>query len=227
MEHVGTGDGQGRRGRWAGVVDLMVRRGGAVNDPGLGTLRAYWEALRGDALIPRRAQVDPRGIEQALGISFLAERVAPEVARFRVAGMRINSLMGMEVRGMPLSALFQPEARTSLGRALRRVFDGPAIVELSLRGAPGLTQPRLDGRMVILPLRADDGSVSRALGGLALSGRIGTTPRRLEITGLQITPLGAAEAQAVPGLAEAPAPFTPQTHTPDGRPRLRLIRNDD
>ncbi|MGY6635162.1 MAG: PAS domain-containing protein [Alkalilacustris sp.] len=224
-------------GRWAGVVDLMLRRSEMVNDSGLSSLRAYWEALRGDALVPRRSEVDPRGIERALGIAFLAERVAPEVARFRVAGMRINGLMGMEVRGMPLSAMFQPDGRETLGRALRRVFDGPAIAEVSLRGATGFMQPRLDGRMLLLPLRAEDGTVSRILGGLAVTGSIGTTPRRLEVTGLRILPLTvpaetdtmglAATDGRVSGLAEDPAAFVPAPPQHRGRPQLRVVRSDD
>ncbi|MGY6410474.1 MAG: PAS domain-containing protein [Alkalilacustris sp.] len=229
-----TGGSEAPRGRWAGVIDLLVRRGGMVKDPGLSSLRAYWEALRGDDLIPRRAQIDPRGIENALGIAFLAERVAPEVARFRVAGMRVNGLMGMEVRGMPISALLEPESRAQFGRTLRRVLDGPAVAEISIMGSAGFGRPRLDGRMLLMPLRAEDGSITRLLGGLALEGRIGATPRRLEITGLQLTPLAPGAAQpveepgpdltALPGFAEARAGFAPR---PSGPPKLRVIRNDD
>lgn len=235
MDHTETRHDRaaGQAGRWSGVIDLMLRRGAAVDDPGLSNLRAYWEALRGDNTVPRRSQVDPRGIERALGIAFLAERVAPEVARFRVAGMRVNALMGMEVRGMPLSALMQPDARNTLGRALRRVFDGPAIAEMTVRGTPGLTQPRLEGRMLLLPLQTDDGAITRLLGGLSLSGHIGAVPRRLEVTGLRILTLGTPgtwEVADTPadtpteGLAEAPAPFAPQRR---GRPHLRVVRDDE
>ena len=220
---------EGPRGRWAGVIDLLVRRGGAVNDPGLSSLRAYWEAVRGDAPVPRRAQVDPRGIESALGIAFLAERVAPGVARFRVAGMRVNGLMGMEVRGMPLSALLEPEARPELGRILRRVLDTPAIAQVAVAGASGFGRPRLEGRMLLMPLQSEDGEIDRILGGLAMQGKIGATPRRLTLTGLQLEPLVSASASPeapapIPGMAEPAADFA---HRPRGRPNLRVIRNDD
>ena len=216
------------RGRWSGVIDLLVRRGGMVSDPGLSSLRAYWEALRGDAPVPLRSQIDPRGIESALGIAFLAERVAPEVARFRVAGMRVNGLMGMEVRGMPISALLEPDSRDQFARTLRRVLDMPAIAEISVAGASGFGRPRLEGRMLLLPLRSEDGSISRLLGGLAMEGRIGATPRRLDVTGLQITPLIPGtevqpDASPVPGFAEPAARFAPR---PSGPPKLRVIRNE-
>ena len=35
--------------------------------------------------------------------------------------------------------------------------------------------------MVLLPLRSDLGDIDRVLGGIALNGQIGRTPRRLEI----------------------------------------------
>lgn len=230
-------DGIGHLARGAGrgkIIDLMVRRRGQIQVTGLNTLRAYWEALRQDGDLPRRSQIDPRGIESALDIAFLAERVAPRVARFRLAGRQISDLMGMEVRGMPLSALIAPEARDSFGEALARAFAGPAVVEMSLRSGAGLTQPRLEARMLLLPLRADDGSVTRLLGGLAREGRLGFPPRRLDITGVQITALEgaaagtpdvpAADRPRIPGFAEPPAGFA---GPPRGRPQLRVIRNDD
>jgi hypothetical protein len=66
-------------------------------------LRAYWEALREGEMLPRRDRVDPRGIAGALEHSFLIERIAPGVARFRISGMVFNDLMGMDIRGMPMS----------------------------------------------------------------------------------------------------------------------------
>lgn len=233
----------GGAGRWAGVVDLLAHRGDGMHDPKLSMLRAYWEAVRGTALVPERAQLDPRGIERALSVAFLAERIAPTVARFRLAGMTLNTLMGMEVRGMPLSALFTPDSREALGGALARVFDGPAIAHVALRGEAGLGRPRLEGNLILLPMRAEDGSISRALGGIALRGHAGTPPRRLDLTGLEVTPLGptadsspeAALPRPMPappptvgqGFAEPPAGFA---HTPTARrarPHLRVIRNDE
>jgi hypothetical protein len=232
MEHAGMA---GLSGRWAGVVDLLARRGGRMEDgdrtsggfAGLSSLRAYWEALRGDAIAPERAQIDPRGIESALPIAFLAEEIAPGIARLRVAGGQLGRLMGMEVRGMPISALIAPDSRDDFAGVLRRVFAQPAIAEIALRGAPGLTQPRLEGRMLLLPLRANDGKISRLLGGIALQGRVGLAPRRLTLVGMQLTPLGTtAEAKAEePGFADPPAPFAPAP--PRGRPVLRVISNDD
>ena len=75
-------------------------------------VEAYWEALRGTRIVPKRSEIDPRGIEGALENAFIVERVAPGIARLRIAGSHLNDLMGMEVRGMPLTALFNPGAST-------------------------------------------------------------------------------------------------------------------
>ncbi|NCU21311.1 PAS domain-containing protein, partial [Candidatus Falkowbacteria bacterium] len=80
-------------------------------DRALADLRSYWEALRQGRPVPARAEVDPRGIERALDYTFLLERIAPGMGRFRLAGMHLNDLMGMEVRGMPLSTFFAPLSR--------------------------------------------------------------------------------------------------------------------
>ncbi|MEM1421046.1 MAG: PAS domain-containing protein, partial [Pseudomonadota bacterium] len=61
-----------------------------MQHPGLSLVEAYWEGLRAGRLVPRRADVDPRGIDQALEYSFILERIAPGMARFRLAGMHLN-----------------------------------------------------------------------------------------------------------------------------------------
>ena len=82
----------------------------------LQAVRGYWEALRQNGCLPRRDQIDPRGLAVALDKVFLVERIATGQARFRLAGMQLNDLMAMDVRGMPLSALFDPTARGRLAR---------------------------------------------------------------------------------------------------------------
>jgi hypothetical protein len=207
-----------------------------MRHPLIEEVRAYWEALRADGAIPLRAQVDPRGIERALEHTMILERIAPGIARVRLAGMALADLMAMEVRGMPLSALFAPQARARLAERLEPVFDGPAALEVAVAGEPGFGRPPLSGVMLVLPLRSNAGRVDRALACMAMEGAIGRTPRRLDILGSTLsritagaTPAGIAAVHgpavpvpAAPGLAEPPAP----PPRPAGRPALRLVRSD-
>ncbi|MEC9102783.1 MAG: PAS domain-containing protein, partial [Pseudomonadota bacterium] len=69
-------------------------------------VEAYWQAIRAGRLVPRRSDIDPRGIERALEFAFVAERIATGLGRLRIAGSHLTDLLGMEVRGMPLTAFF-------------------------------------------------------------------------------------------------------------------------
>ncbi|MDT8855630.1 PAS domain-containing protein [Paracoccaceae bacterium Fryx2] len=203
-------------------------------------VRAYWEALRDGADLPRRAQIDPRGIEGALESAFLLERVAPGIARFRLAGMQLNDLMGMEVRGMPLSSFFEPGSRNRMAEGLEQVFSLPGALELRLEAERSLGRPALEARMLLLPLRSERGPVDLALGCLACEGQIGRSPRRFAIASqlverlqspVPVRPAPQPDARplrkpaAVTGMSEAAAPFRPAP--PRGKPNLRLVKSDE
>ena len=213
-------------------------------DPALAQIRAYWEALRAGRSVPLRAEIDPRGLENALDRAFMLERVAERVARVRLAGSHANALMGMEVRGMPLSAMINPDGRDTLADALKAVFDGPSIAEVMLDARRSLGRPPLSGRMLILPLMSDSGRIDRALGYLGADGAIGRTPRRFDITMTRLTDLAehAPKAGATPaeitrpdhsgttptGFAEPRTGYAPPPARtgPPGRPHLRLVKTD-
>lgn len=216
----------------ANVISLKEYRMSA-QFPVISEVEAYWHALRDGQTVPERAQLDPRGLERALSHAFILERVAPGVARFRVSGTHLNALMGMEVRGMPLSAFFTGKARPALADHLEAMFSGPCKVHLTLSAECGIGRPALQAEVLLLPLRNESGLITRALGCLASDGRIGTAPRRFRIAQEQSHVLCGAETRALPvparpvaGLAEAERPFRHEKG-PDGtRPALRLVKTD-
>ena len=203
-----------------------------MRHPLIEEVRAYWEALRGGGGIPRRAEVDPRGIERALEHAMILERIAPGIARIRLAGMGLADLMDMEVRGMPLSALFAPAARDRLAGRLEPVFAAPAVLEMSVAGEGGYGRPPLSGILQVLPpLRSNAGAIDRALACLVTEGRIGRTPRRLVIVGATLSRLDApgAPARAVvatpaSAAAHAPAPAHAHPRASPSRRRRRRAR---
>ena len=203
----------------------------------LAEVRAYWEALRPGKDLPRRDQIDPRGLAGALEQVFLLERAAPGVARFRLAGMRLNDLLGMDVRGMPVSAMIEPLDRARMAAALEDMFCNPCAMDLWLEAERGVGRPALAGRMILLPLVSSRGPADLVLGCLATQGDTGRAPRRFAISALLKEPLGIAapptrdRPHLVPaGLAEAPHPFAaaPQLPPPPrGVPHLRLVSSRD
>ncbi len=207
------------RGAGNGTPDLAA----------LQQLRAYWEGLRTGGRLPARSEIDPRGIAGALENTFLIERIAPGIAKFRLCGRHLHDLIGMEPAGMPLSVLFDPEGRTRLAVALEQVFAGPTTLELWLEAERGVGRPALAGRMLILPLLDQVGAVRLAVGGLVTAGGLGRSARRFAVTTVLAEPLprrtGEAARLPLPEFAEAPAPFRPAR--PGGKPNLRLVSSRD
>lgn len=200
----------------------------------LSQVEGYWDALCRDTTLPTRSEIDPRGLEDVLEYAFVLERIAPGLARFRLAGMHLNDLMGMEVRGMPVSAMFLPEARRQLSEVLENIFKQPRITTLTLKGDGGIGRPKIEAQMIFLPLLDDFGDVTRILGCLQSKGRIGRQPRRFSITQAQSRFVGPVShdqttSQPVASFAEPCAGFTaaPVAKAPDAkRPALRLVKTD-
>jgi hypothetical protein len=147
----------------------------------LADLERYWQSLRPGPGLPARTAVDPVGLAAALPHTFIAERIAPGIARVRVAGQRINDYMGMDLRGMPICSLFGGPARDVFQGWLEQVFALPAVVDLPLQSGWALGRPRLTGRMILLPLLDAEGRVTRALGALRTDGTLGRLPRAFTI----------------------------------------------
>jgi hypothetical protein len=141
-------------------------------------LEAYWDALRGVRQMPKRSEFDPRGIETALSFTFVAEKVAPSVARIRVAGSKLADLLGMEVRGMPVTAFFDPDSRDVLSEAVARMFKDPARLVVELESKRGFGRRSLKARMVMFPMSDSEGEVTRIVGCLEVHGHEGRMPRR-------------------------------------------------
>ncbi|KAA0921191.1 PAS domain-containing protein [Aquicoccus porphyridii] len=195
-------------------------------------VEAYWEGLRMGDAVPRRADIDPRGIENALEYAFVLERIAPGLARLRIAGMHLNDLMGMEMRGMPISAMVQPTGRTGFARTLEAVMSRPAVARITLSAQTGIGKPSLDGRMLLLPLLSDMGEITRVLGCFETHGQIGRAPRRFSVTQTDLRNLpGQGSRKALPpqraeaGFAEGQRRF--DRPRPGLRPGyLRLVKSD-
>lgn len=189
-------------------------------------VRAYWEALRPVGGLPHRDQIDPRGLSNALEQVFLIERIAPGHARFRIAGTQLHDLLAMDLRGMPLSALFEPSARARLSEAMETSFTRPAVGDLWLQAERGLGRAPLGARMLLLPLIGTRAEPSLILGCLALDGTVGRAPRRFVITGCVSEPIGAAFA---PSQGHIPAkPIISSSAAPKpAAPMLRLVSSRD
>lgn len=181
-------------------------------------VRGYWEGLRVGGGIPSRTAIDPRGLTGALDRVFLAERIGAGLAQVRLSGTRVNELSGMDVRGLPLSCLFQSDTRTELSRVLEGVFQGPRAAELHLTARKELGRPPLAARLLLLPLLDRAGNCTLLLGCIDTGGEIGRAPRRFDI-------LRSVE-ERLPGAA-APLPERVAPNIKAAQGYLRLVYSAD
>ena len=215
-------------------VVSMTHFTGDKRFPAMAEVEAYWEGIRSGRTVPTRSDIDPRGIENALEYAFILERIAPGLARLRIAGMHLSDLMGMEVRGMPISSFITPTTRTGFSETLETVLNTPAVAKLSLTAECGIGKPPLEGRMLLCPLQSDMGEISRVLGCFSTNGQIGRGPRRFNVMQTELRELPATryaptfrtpEPQARE-FSETRRQFETRTE-PDKRPGyLRLIKTD-
>lgn len=138
-------------------------------------LERYWRQIRGARILPVRSEVDPSQIDTALPHAFIAERLAPGVTRMRACGRRLNDMIHVDGRGMPLSTFFTLGARSELVAEVELAFNGPALVEIPL--AAELDADREIGRLLLLPLEGANGAVDRLMGAIVMH----TPARRLAI----------------------------------------------
>jgi len=182
---------------------------------------ACWHAARRARPVPLRRDIAPAPLGEALAQCFIAALVSPRVARLRIAGSGLHDLMGMDVRGMPLTAFFDTDARRVVMQATEQLCSG-ARVALPMVAERGLRRPPMEGLLVMLPLSSDGNGIDMVLGALDTVGVTGTPPRRFATA----KPTPAAFGQRTAPLAQIlqdrmPVPAAPER---TGRPHgLRVI----
>ncbi len=209
------------------VTEIPQRRrtdSATPRNPTLQSLEKYWRALRHAQRIPSRNDIEPRQIDEALPHAFILQRVAPGVARMRVAGQQLHDLLKMDARGMPVSAFFVPDARDQIAELVESAFKSPAIVSIQVVSHGSLLRNEVTGTMLLLPLRDAKGDTTRILGALVTDGNRGNRPRRFEIA--QGVPIRhEPQAPQLASVQSIPRPEKPKERSPAGRV-LRLVVNN-
>ncbi|MBF9033784.1 PAS domain-containing protein [Rhodobacterales bacterium HKCCE2091] len=209
------------RARPADVIAFVPKGGPRMAHPTIGQVTRYWDGLRHGRLVPTREEIDPREIQEALPYSFILDRPRPGTVRFRLSGMHLNHVLGMEARGMPVRAICEVDYRKRLMEQVEAVFEDPALVEIELRADRGVFGA-LRATMALLPLRSGPGRIDRALGVFITDGEVLDAPTRFMTRGFARTPLEAGvsvldttrRALHPAGLAEAAAPYDPPRQAP-------------
>lgn len=204
------------------IAPARVPFGTVEGEAVLQIVQDYWEQLRRNQQVPLRSDLAPASLDRALPHCFIVERVAPEVARMRVAGQALRDILNMDARGMPLSAFLSPDARAMLGPMIEAAFTQPQVLEIALQTERTLSRASTKARMIIMPLRDDLGRTARLFGALVTDRPIRLGARRFNlaeepVVQHRILRLSSGEVRLV-ATAETPAPGAPR-----GKAALRLV----
>lgn len=181
------------------MAGMMPRRplDRLVRDPSIRSALTYWEELRAGQLVPPRLALDPARMRHLLQQSAILEQVQPGTVRIRLGGARISALMGMEVRGLPVRALFDLSDRGRIAAEVTRAFETPSVLLMNLAAPAPRHQMGTAHRtqMAVLPMSDQNFCVNRAL--LVLGDREAgadrpiETPLRWSVERLDMVPLRA------------------------------------
>ncbi len=216
----------------------------------------YWDQLRANRLAPARTDVEPADIAALLPHTFVLEQTARNDARFRLAGEAVSDLIGMELTGMGVAAIWDDASRPRISQLVEGVISAPATaVVMGGKQSNGDIQG-VKAEFCFLPLRTEGGPVNRIIGtAVALEGDAvwrGGDPRRLHLSGMRLSAIHSEIEETAgpsvyaqpseieyPSAAESAAPFELKSidgelanevcaTTPERkRPHLRVVSDDE
>jgi hypothetical protein len=215
------------------------RLDGILRDPALRAAIGYWDSLRGTRCLPARMEIDPAMMRPHLQDTAILEIACPGSLRIRLGGARINTLLGMDVRGLPLRSLFDLSERARISAEMEAAIGAARLLILDVTSpAPRFGRPEtetLRAQIAVLPMTDADLAPTRALyvmGAVNGETRKADAPHRWWATQIHALPLRAGE----PVLTEtplirparpAPRPATDETTSesrgPMARARFRVI----
>ncbi len=126
----------------------------------------YWNRLRGNEDAPFRSQIDPTSFRHLLPDVFILQCDSDTEYPFRIAGTRLCSNIGAELRGRNFLDLWAPNEREGLESVLMSAKENAAAAVLGIKATTD------DGRtaefeLVLLPLRLSDHTCAQVIGAFA------------------------------------------------------------
>lgn len=128
-------------------------------------LYEYWNQLRGEHMAPKRSALDPQSIATLLGDIFILERKSSVEYTFRLAGTRLCSAFGRELRDVNLPELFSGADRENMETLLYSVTEDAAAAVVGLESISSKGN-HLPMELILLPLFQDNGRLNRVMGAL-------------------------------------------------------------
>jgi hypothetical protein len=124
----------------------------------------YWNSLRGNRPAPERSEIEPGELRDVLGDTFILEVSIPmRTILYRLAGTRLCTAYGRELKGFGYLAQWREEDNYELARGVNLVYNDytPVVVSFAARGESGRF---VDYESLLLPLAPTADGSSRILG---------------------------------------------------------------
>lgn len=132
---------------------------------------AYWWRVRGGQAVPNRRDIDPAALRQNLPDLFILEKVAGAAPNFRLAGTRLCSLFGRELRNSSIERLFSADAHPRIADICADIMmqNTPALLEAS---AYGNSAHAAEVEILLLPMTSRSTHTDRIIGALCPTGSV-------------------------------------------------------
>ncbi len=185
----------------------------------------YWNMLRAGRPAPSRAEIDPTAIRKWLPDIFILEFDEARSVRFRLAGTRLCSVFGHELRHTHFRDLWRFEDRVTMSALVETSLNQQATIVVDARA--GTNQGReADFELLLLPLHTDPG-VQRTIGLLCADDRpfwLGSHPvAQLDLHGAQLIDPDAIPLRDIGARTPSLAPDTIEPTETSGARRVRHL----
>lgn len=134
-----------------------------------GEFLAYWDRLCGPRAAPERSEIAPSAIASQLADTFMLQTDAGCESQFRLAGTRICSIHGRELKHMPFAMLWHPKDRSSISRLVKSCMMDKTSMRLDIEGTTARGRKALF-ELTLLPL-ASEANVHYLIGTIIALGR--------------------------------------------------------
>ena len=140
-------------------------------------VHTVWQGLRGSELVPYRSQLSPMDLGSAVTQLAILETVSSGT-RFRVAGERLNLVVGYNLREAHFLSIFDRVSRNHAESAANQTIlnKSKTIINGSMQTVMGQSTAY---EMILLPMRSDCGTINRILVGVEWGEQI--TPAQFTI----------------------------------------------
>lgn len=161
-------------------------------------LEAHWTTLLSHQDVPRRADIDPRVLRHVLTDCFVLDNSNRHAPVVRIAGSNIATLRPKGLRGADFCQLFSAQDQRRVRQILALVARCPAKATLQVKRVDGKSPSKI-AKMLLLPLRGEDGKITRVLGCLDKLEPMRITRHHsteLQLTGFSLKPVFAMASGA-------------------------------